>query len=423
MKQPFIALVDCNNFFVSCERLFNPKLLRRPVAVLSSNDGCIIARSQEVKDLGVPMGAAYFQWADFLKVHGVVICSSNFALYGDLSHRVMQTLSYFNPDLEIYSIDEAFLEIKGVADPLEHCRRIRQKVLQWTGIPVSIGIAKTKTLAKIANQRAKKNSALKGVSFPSPQELKTILENLEVGGIWGIGSRLSHFLAKKGIYTAAQLIEQTDLWIKHNLSVVGLRTVWELRGTPCLSIEEVPSAKQSIMTSRSFGRPILSVEELLEAVSSFTARGGEKLRGEGSLASWLQVFVMTSRHHEENYYGNHAHLILPEPTDYTPTLLHYATQGLKAIFRPGFSYKKAGILLGGLVPRGSYQQDLFINHNPVEEGKRKTLMSLLDQVNNTFGYQALQFASEGIVRPWQRKREMCSACYTTRWSELLTIQI
>jgi DNA polymerase V len=418
----FIALVDCNNFFVSCERLFNPKLIRRPVAVLSCNDGCIVARSQEVKAMGIPMGAPYFQWADFLKAHGAVVCSSNFALYADISHRVMQTLSHFNPELEIYSIDEAFLLLEGIKDPLEHGRMIRAKVLQWTGIPVSIGIASTKTLAKVAGDIAKKHR--EGLYFPSQKELEAILAKLEVEEIWGIGHRLAHFLAKRGIFTAAQLRDQPDMWIKNNLTVVGLRTVWELRGVPCLDIEEIRPTKQSIMTSRSFGRPVLAQEELLEAVCSYATRGAEKLRDEKMLASWLQVFIMTSfHHHEEGYYGNHAHLIFSQPTDYTPTFLNYATQGLKSIFRPAYSYKKAGVLLGGLVTPESFQQDLFVDQDLIQEAKRKAAMTLLDRANDKFGYKVLQFASEGIDRPWQMKREMRSACFTTRWSDLLTIHI
>ena len=411
------ALVDCNNFFVSCERLFNPQLLGRPVVVLSNNDGCIVARSQEIKALGVPMGAPYFQWADFLKAHDAAICSSNFALYGDLSHRVMQTLATFNPDIEIYSIDEAFLNI--TQEPLQHCRLIREKVLQWTGIPVSIGIAPTKTLAKVANHTAKKNPLYGGVYFPTVQELNAVLDKLDPGEIWGIGRRLSAFLAKRGIHTAGQLRDMPDLWVKQNLSVVTLRTVWELQGTPCLDLEEVVSPKQTIMTSRSFGRPVTTQEQLLEAVCSYTARGAEKLREEGSLAGWLQVFTFTGVHHPANY----AHVVMPEPTDYTPTLLDFASRALRSIFRPGAVYKKAGILLGGLVPSSRYQPDLFTPQDPALASKRKTAMALLDEANNAFGYSVLQFASEGTLRPWQKKSNMRSACFTTRWSDLLTIRI
>lgn len=416
-----LALVDCNNFYVSCERLFNPKLSDRPVVVLSNNDGCIVARSQEVKAMGVPMGAPYFQWADLLRAHDVAVCSSNYALYGDLSHRVMHTLAHFNPELEIYSIDEAFLYVEG--DAMSHCRLIREKVLQWTGIPVSIGIASTKTLAKVANHTAKRDPSLKGVYFPSQKELDAVLERLPVGEIWGIGRRLSQFLAKRGIRTAKQLCNQPDLWIKRNLTVVGLRTIWELRGIPCLSLDEVVSAKKSIMTSRSFGRPILTKEELSEAIATFAARGAEKLREEERLASWIQVFVMTSPHQEEQYYGNQVHLVLPEPTEYTPTLLTYAKEGVEAIFRPNTVYKKAGVLLGGLVPTHPYQQDLFIEHDLAKEAKQKAVMALLDRANETFGYQILHFASEGVESSWQMRRSLRSPCFTTRWNDLLTIQI
>ncbi len=414
---PYIALVDCNNFFVSCERLFNPKLIGRPTVVLSNNDGCIVARSAEVKAMGVPMGAPYFQWADFFKAHDVAVCSSNFALYGDLSHRVMQTLSHFNPDMEIYSIDEAFLHVSE-GDPLSHCRHLRETVLKWTGIPVSIGIATTKTLAKVANHTAKKNPMYNGVFFPTTGELNALLDKLETSEIWGIGRRLATFLAKKGIHTAGQLRDLPDHWVRQQLNVVALRTVWELQGKPCLDLEEVAPAKQSIMTSRSFGRPVTSLDELIEAVCTYAARGGEKLREEEQLASWLQVFTYTGVHEP----GNYAHSVLPEPTDYTPTLLDYATQGLRSIYRENATYKKAGILLGGLVPAHTYQPDLFIPQNTTLATKRKTAMALLDRANQTFGYEVLQFASEGTTRPWKKKSNMRSACFTTRWSDLLTIK-
>ncbi len=409
-----IALVDCNNFFVSCERVFNPKLRGRPVVVLSSNDGCIIARSNEAKKLGIPMGAPHFQWADFLRAHDVHTCSSNFALYGDLSHRVMRTLEYFNPDLEIYSVDEAFLWVGDLADPVTHCRHIREKVLQWTGIPVSIGIASTKTLAKVANHKVKKTAALKGVYLPSKSELDTILDSLPVEEIWGIGRRLTEFLAKRGIFTAAQLRDQKDAWVRKNLSVVGLRTVWELRGISCLPLEEATSAKQSIMTSRTFGRPILSKQELSEAIATYAARGAEKLREEGRVAGWMQVFIRGKE------YGNAAQITLPEPSQYTPTIIEYAKTGLESIYRAGHAYKKGGILLGGLEPEDAYQRDLFATS--IDETKQRAAMALLDRANAQFGYSVLQFAAEGTLRPWQTKRQHRSSCFTTRWDELLTIK-
>ncbi len=400
-----IALVDCNNFYASCERVFNPKLRRRPLVVLSNNDGCIVARSGEAKALGIPMGAPYFQWVDFIRAHDVAVCSSNYALYGDLSHRVMRTLEHFNPELEIYSIDEAFLW----TDNIDHCRHIREKVLQWTGIPVSIGIAPTKTLAKVATRVAKKMPS--GVYYP--KTFDSILKELPVSDIWGIGRRLTLFLAKRGIHTAAQLRDKPDIWIRKNLSVVGLRTVWELRGISCLALDEAPTAKQSIMTSRTFGCPILSKQELGEAIAGYAARGGEKLRKEGSRASWLQVFISGKD------YRNQAHFVLPQSTSYTPTLIEYAKAALASLYRPGYAYKKGGILLGGLVPETSYQRDLFAP--PVDEEKQKAAMGLLDRANRKFGHATLQFAAEGIERPWQVKGQLHSPSFTTRWDELLTI--
>lgn len=406
-----IALVDCNNFYASCERVFNPKWCNRPLVVLSNNDGCIVARSGEAKALGIPMGAPYFQWADFIHAHDVVVCSSNYALYGDLSHRVMRILEHFNPELEIYSIDEAFLWVGDLENPADHCCRIREKVLQWTGIPVSIGIAPTKTLAKVATRFAKKMAA--GVYLP--ESFDTILDELPVGEIWGVGRRLTQFLAKRGIHTAAQLRDREDSWVRKTLTVVGLRTVWELRGISCFPFDEAPSPKQTVMTSRSFGRPILSKEELAEAIAGYAARGGEKLRKEQSRASWLQVFINGKEYSQAALYT------FPQPTHYTPTLIAYAKAGLDAIYRSGYAYKKGGILLGGLVSERSYQRDLFAA--PIDEEKQNAAMRLLDRANHKFGDCALQFAAEGIKRPWQTKRQLRSFCFTTRWDELLTIHI
>ncbi|MCC5832327.1 MAG: Y-family DNA polymerase [Chlamydiales bacterium] len=406
-----IALVDCNNFYASCERVFNPKLRGRPLVVLSNNDGCIVARSSEAKALGIPMGAPYFQWADFMRARDVVVCSSNYALYGDLSYRVMRTLERFNPEMEIYSIDEAFLWVGDLEDPVDHCRAIREKVLRWTGIPVSIGIAPTKTLAKVATRIAKKLE--EGVHLP--EDFAPILEEMPVGDIWGIGRRLAQFLSKRGVHTAAQLRDKEEAWVRKNLTVVGLRLVWELRGISCLPLDQAPSAKQSIMTSRSFGRPILSKEELAEAIAAYAARGAEKLREEGRVASWLEVFITGKE------YAKQAHLVLPEPTSFTPTLISYAKQGLETLYRAGHAYKKAGILLGGLVPENSFQRDLFVDRTDGE--KKRAAMALLDYANQKFGYAALKFAAEGIERPWRMKRELRSPCFTTRWDDLLTIHI
>lgn len=395
-----IALVDCNNFYVSCERVFHPEYLKRPVVVLSNNDGCIVARSSEIKDLDIPMGAPYFEWRERLERHGAVVLSSNYALYGDLSQRVMSVLSHFSPDLEIYSIDEAFLQFDG--DP----RAIQQKVAQWTGIPVSVGIASTKTLAKIAVHVAKSRLELGGVYELEPE----IVSAFPIEEVWGIGRRLAKRLARFGIYRVGQLLAKSDPWIRQHLTVVGLRTAWELRGIPCFPLEEAPAPKQSIMTSRSFGRAVTTCEELLEAVSTYTVRGAEKLREEEQVASWLQVFALTK---EE---GAQAVATLPEPTSDTTVLLAYAREAMHALYRQGKKYKKAGVLLGGLVCEKSYQKDLF---DPGSD--RREVMALIDRANRRFGYPILRFAAEGTAKGWRMRCDQRSPCYTTRWDQLLEI--
>ncbi len=418
-------LVDCNNFFVSCERVFNPKLKSKPVVILSNNDGCIIARSQEAKDLGIPMGAPYFQWEDFLKRNHVTLLSSNYALYGDLSFRVMQTLEAFNPDLEIYSIDEAFLHLSSDDDPYAFAHFLRQKVQEWTGIPISIGIAKTKTLAKVANARAKKDPKCKGVfALLTIESQEQILETLPVEAIWGIGRKTSTLLQRKGVFTAAQLIHQSDTWIRNALTVTGLRTAWELRGISCLGLEEIAIAKKSIMTSRSFGRALVEYGELQEAVAAFASRGAEKLRKEKRLACALQVFVMTSPHkNDETFYSNAAFLTLAEPTAYTPTIISTAKAGLKQIYREGFSYKKAGVLLTNLVESSPIQKDFFVRQEEVYSSKQMEVMALIDHLNDKFGYPVIQFAAEGIHPGWKSKQHLTSSSFTTSWDELLTIDI
>ena len=382
--------------------------------VLSNNDGCIVARSQEAKALGIPMGAPVFQWREVIERHRVFVCSSNFALYGDLSHRVMEILTNFNPELEIYSIDEAFLPLDEIEDPVKECCSLRQKVLQWTGIPVSIGIAPTKTLAKVANHMAKQDPKHGGIC-----KLDQVVEDLPVEEIWGIGRRLTDFLKKRGIFSAGDLVRQEDFWIRKNLSVTGLRTVWELRGTACFTVEDAPAAKQSIMTSRSWRDPLRTKEEIIEAITGHVVRGAEKLRGEESLASWLQVFIMTSPHNN-NYYGNRVQIVFPQPTDYTPTLIHYAKQALEEIFHPGHAYKRGGVLLGELVDISAFQPDLFTEQNMEKE---KAVMNLVDSTNHKFGYSILQFAAEGCHSAKKSHRKLRSPCYTTRWDELLTIRI
>jgi len=407
-----LALVDCNNFYVSCERVFNPKLERRPVVILSSNDGCIIARSNEAKALGIPMGAPFFQWRELIERCGVVVLSSNFSLYGDMSHRVMQILRQFAPGIEIYSVDEAFLDFE-IPDPAGFARRLRKTVLKWAGIPVSIGIAPTKTLAKAANRMAKRGN---GVFLLDEESSGRVLEAFPVEEVWGVGRRLSERLAKKGVKSAGALRDLPDSWARRHLSVTGLRTVWELRGIPCLSFDELPASKQSITCSKSFGRKVESCRELCEAVATYMARAAEKARGEGSAASSLHVFLERFPFRSE---GASARIPLPEPTAYTPELVRLAKEAVRRLFVEGASYRKAGVILEGLVPEKSCQRDLFCPADP----RRQRLMEAMDSLNSRHGPDTVRLAAEGREKRWQMRQERKSARFTTSWEELLTIHI
>lgn len=416
------ALVDCNNFYVSCERVFNPKLCARPVVVLSNNDGCVVARSKEAKAIGIPMGAPAFQYADLFRKHRVIVCSSNYTLYGDMSHRVMQSLRRFTPDVQVYSIDEAFLHLDHLeAEALSF--EIKRDVLQWTGIPVSIGIAPTKTLAKAANHCAKKDAAQTGVfALIDIARQESILKSLPVQEIWGIGRQIAELLNRRGIQTAWELRNADDTWIKKHLTIVGLRTVWELRGVSCLQLDEAVPDKKSIMSSKSFGRPVATLPELSEAVACYTSRAAEKMRRQDSVASFLQVFLTTNPHQSEDYYANKAQVVLPQPTAYTPDLIHYAKDALASIYIPGLTYKKAGVLLGGLEPDHSFQQDLFCKQGKELE-KQRAIMQLMDQANKSFGRRVIRMAAEGSTQPWKMKQERRSHRFTTQWEELLTVRI
>lgn len=417
-----IALVDCNNFYVSCERVFNPKLEKRPVVILSNNDGCVVARSKEAKELGIPMGAPAFQYGDMFRKNGVVVYSSNYALYGDMSGRVMSTLAQFSPDMQIYSIDEAFLSIEGV-NAQEIAPIIRSTVLQWTGIPVSVGVSLTKTLAKVANKCAKKEA--KGPGYfvlDDPKRIESCLKKMPVEDVWGIGGQIGQFLYRHGVRTAWEFAQCDDIWLKKHLTVVAVRMAWELRGHSCLELEEAPAPKQSIMSSRSFGTPISDFDALAESIATYTATAAEKLREQGSLASCLEVFLTTSPHRPGGWYANKAHIVLPEPTAYTPTLITYAKMALSRIYRKGYLFKKTGVLLSGLVPADCYQADLFAIHHPSRQ-KQQALSALVDKVNRQHGYDILKYAAEGISQGWRMKRGRCTKRFTTRWDELLTVKL
>lgn len=417
-RDELFFLVDCNSFFVSCERVFNPKLLGKPVVVLSSNDGCVVARSKEAKLLGIPMGAPAFEYKKLFKDRGVFVYSSNFTLYGDLSQRVMEVLQQFSPDYEIYSIDEAFLVI-AAEDPLSIAREMRQRVLRWTGIPVSVGIAPTKTLAKVANHIAKKVEKHEGVYLLNdPQQIDRTLADFPLDDIWGIGRNLSRRLRGHGIFTPLQFKNSSDSWIQKCYSVVLLKTALELRGISCLPLEEVEEPNKSITCSRSFGTPVTTLEQLEEAISNYTARAAEKLRQQELCAGYLTVYLTTSPF-IENPYSNSASISLPEPTDYTPHLISLSKRGIQAIFRSGCSYKKVGVILDDLSLKTFHQLDLFSVPSP----DRSKAMEVLDEINGAYGRNALQFAAEGIEKPWKMRRSHTSARFSTHWKELLKVKI
>jgi DNA polymerase V len=417
-----LALVDCNSFYASCERVFDPRLWNRPVVVLSNNDGCVVARSAEAKALGIATGTPYFQIRDLVARHGIVVRSSNYTLYGDLSSRVMAVLGRFTPHLEIYSIDEAFLDFGGMsADRLmDYGREIRRTVLQWTGIPVSIGIGSTKTLAKVANHLAKQATAAGGVwSLADPRDQTAVLARLDVQDIWGIGARLAIRLRRAGIATALDLREASPSRVRRLIGVVGERTALELRGLPCIGLEETPPPAKSIIWSRSFGRPVQRREELEEAVATHATRAAEKLRLHRRVAGAMSIFVATSRFRGTPY-ANMATVPLDPPTDDTARLIHAALTALQPIFREGLAYQKAGVMLGGTEPRAGLTESLFARY---DRGRSERLMAVLDGVNHRLGPDTLRYAASGLERLWHMRREHASPCYTTRWDELPTVKV
>ena len=412
------ALVDCNNFYVSCERVFNPKLVGKPVLVLSNNDGVIVARSQEAKALGFPGGSPVYKYRDLISRHQVQVLSSNYILYGDMSHRVMQTLGRFTPEIEIYSIDEAFLDITGISpDPALYAREIKETVQQWTGIPVSVGVGPTKTLAKAANHLAKSDPELAGVlNLQNLEHLDDILAKVEVEEIWGVGRQYARMLRQRGIGNACQFKSIPDLWLRKNLTVNGLKTAMELRGISCLTLEELSPPRQAIISSRSFGKLVTSLDDLKAALATYTARAAEKLRNQESSASYLQIFLFTDPFRDEPQYSNYLTFQLPLPTDYTPDLVKYALTGLERIYKPDFRYKKAGVMLLGLVDRDNTQLSLF--QEQPDTAKNQILMAAVDCINAKFGPDTIRLAAQGGKTPWKMIRSQVSPRYTTCWNEI-----
>ena len=413
------ALVDCNNFYASCERVFQPSLEHRPVVVLSNNDGCIVARSNEAKALGIGMGTPYFKAKDIIEKNNIAVFSSNYTLYADMSNRVMQTLCQFTPEMEIYSIDEAFLGLDGIQENLDsYGREMRKRVLQWTGMPVSVGIAKTKTLAKIANHMAKKSVKADGVlDLTQERYITPALERTDVEDVWGVGRRISKKLKRVGITTAQQLASTDIEWIQKTFSVMTVRTVLELRGQKCFELEEVPEPNKNITVSRSFGKEVETAEQLEQALSVYVTRAGEKLRSQQQYAQVLTVFGMNNRFGKEKSYYNSASCIFETATDSSLDLVSAVGQLVKTVYRDGVKFKKAGVVLSKLVPKSELQLNLFADRERIDRDRR--LMNTLDRINGRS--KQVYFASEGVVQPWQTKFEHKSKCYTTRWDELVKV--
>lgn len=419
MKSRAFALVDCNNFYASCERVFSPTLKNKPVVVLSNNDGCIVARSSESKALGIPMGAPMFKWKDFLEENKVAVLSSNYRLYGEMSSRVMEILGQFTPKLEIYSIDEAFLDLSHIPKNKleEHGRKIVETIQQWTGIPVSIGIAPTKTLAKAGNYLAKKTPTSQGVVslMNNPEE---VLMHTPVEEIWGIGRNLAPKLHGMGIKTAAQLAAADPKLIRKKLTISGAYLQAELNGYPSLGLEDEPTHPKSVICSRSFKHPKTELWEVSEALSSFIEHGAEKLRESAAIAKYMTVYIATNRFNPDEYYAKSFQLVLPVATNNTAKLLPLGLEALEKIFIPGKGYKKAGVAFGGILEAGSEQTTLFGDE---DKPKDTELMKIIDSLNRHD--RQITFASSGN-KDWGvgAGRSHVSPEYLTDWNQILKVK-
>ena len=414
------ALIDCNNFYASCERVFNPVLRGKPIVVLSNNDGCVIARSNEAKACGIPMGAPAFEYKQTFERYDIHVFSANFTLYGDLSNRVMTILSNYSPEQEIYSIDECFLKLTGITGDLrEYGLKMRKQVLQWTGIPVSVGIAPTKALAKAANRIAKKFTNKTGGCYVIDSEEKRIkaLKWLEVEDVWGIGRRNARKLNSIGVKKAFDFCNLSNAWVMNNMTIVGRRLQDDLNGIPTLEMEPV-ELKQSIATTRTFESDYRNFEEVRERIVTFAVSCAEKLRSQHSLCNALTVFVESNRFKEnDEQYSNQAVIKLPYPTSSGIELAEFALQGLHAIFKKGIGYKRAGVILMNFVPDNEYQQSLFYKSNP----KHAKLMETVDKINTKFGQQKVRLATQD-KKIHKMRQERLSPNYTTKLSDIIEIK-
>ena len=411
-----IALIDCNSFYVSCERLFNPKIRKLPVVVLSNNDGCIISRSNEAKALGIKMGEPYFKARNIIIKNNVQVFSSNYSLYGDISRRVMRTLKRFNSKIEVYSIDEAFLDLSNFSDKevKDVGKEIRNTVLQWTGIPTSIGIAGTKTLSKVANHIAKKQKS-GVVSLVNIKDLDPILEKVEVRDIWGVGKQLSKFYIKNGIYNAKQLKNASNTWIKKTKNVLSSRTAMELRGVPCIEIETKQAKRKSCCVSRSFGKKVETIRELKESVTSYCLNAAEKIRSESLVCKSITVFIRTSPFQNKGiFYSNSKTIDFPIATNNSIEIVKNALTGLDLIYKDGFKYQKAGIILSGLSD-SEKGNSLF---KSTKDERIKNLMQSIDNTNYRYGRSTISLASAGINKKWSMRRQYSSKIDTADFYSL-----
>ncbi len=425
------AIVDCNSFYCSAERVFRPDLLHKPVVVLSNNDGCIISRSDEAKAFGVGMAGPYFQAKHLIDKHNISVFSSNYNLYGDLSMRVMDTLRALSPSpsgVEVYSVDEAFMDLSHIAekDLAEFSLHIREPVEQWTGISVSIGVAPTKTLAKTANHIAKKNKKLSNcvTILATEEQQRVALQQTRVSGIWGVGGAYAEKLMNRGIISAWELRNMSEEWAyKHLGGVVGARLIRELRGQPSIEMKNPLEVKKMIATTRMFGEPVNNISDIKEAIATYTSRAAEKLRRQGSAAGVVSVFIVTKDqdHHLDFRHGSSnigSHTTLPAATSITNELIKPAVQLVERLYKTGTWYKKAGVMLSGLVPDASVQANMFL---PESKNNGRLLMGMIDNVNFSMRDDALKFAASGTTRDWKMRQELRSPRYTSRWDELYEV--
>ncbi|MDO8729402.1 MAG: Y-family DNA polymerase [bacterium] len=412
-----IGLIDCNNFYVSCERVFRPDLLTRPVIILSNNDGCAVSRSNEAKAIGVKMGVPVFKIRDLVKDHGIEVFSSNYVLYADMSNRVMSILSEYSPIQEIYSIDESFLDLTGFSDIRERARAMYERVVRDTGIPVCVGIGPSKTLAKLSNFVAKRHPKSNGVfniNLLSPGQVNSVLTNIPTEEVWGVGRKLTASLSEFGIDTVLQLRDADIASMRKKFGVVMEKTIRELRGEACIELEEMASAKKQIINSRSFGKSVGTIEDVQDALAHFVSNAAKKLRDQHSIAGMMQVFIQTDRFRTERpQYCPSVTIPLVMPTANSMTLQKWALAGLESIFRPGYLYKKAGVILSEICDASTYQGDLFAS---VPEDTE--IMKVLDKMNARYGKGTIKLSQDGSRQSWKMRQEKKSPEYTTNWDEI-----